>query len=149
MDLYRSGYYTVLCNANIISEGITLPNASIGLLLRPTQSLALYIQQSMRVLTHDGNGKKQLLLTVLVIIKDMVFPMRIENGLWRVLNVNIKQIMMMVVLQSETVLTVSGFLKLQINVLTVDTSLRLRVVNCSVWKKFVYEKLANKKNSYS
>ncbi|MCB5496003.1 DEAD/DEAH box helicase, partial [Mediterraneibacter gnavus] len=34
MDLYRSGYYTVLCNANIISEGITLPNASIGLLLR-------------------------------------------------------------------------------------------------------------------
>ena len=62
MDLYRSGYYTVLCNANIISEGITLPNASIGLLLRPTQSLALYIQQSMRVLTPDGNGKKAVII---------------------------------------------------------------------------------------
>lgn len=62
MDLYRSGYYTVLCNANIISEGITLPNASIGLLLRPTQSLALYIQQAMRVLTPDGNGKKAVII---------------------------------------------------------------------------------------
>lgn len=62
MDLYRSGYYTVLCNANIISEGITLPNASVGLLLRPTQSLALYIQQAMRVLTPDGNGKKAVII---------------------------------------------------------------------------------------
>lgn len=62
MDLYRSGYYTVLCNANIISEGITLPNANIGLLLRPTQSLALYIQQAMRVLTPDGFGKKAVII---------------------------------------------------------------------------------------
>lgn len=62
MDLYRSGYYTVLCNANIISEGITLPNASVGLLLRPTQSLALYIQQAMRVLTPDGNCKKAVII---------------------------------------------------------------------------------------
>lgn len=57
MKMYVEGEYTVLCNANIISEGITLPNASIGLLLRPTQSLALYIQQSMRVLTPNGDKK--------------------------------------------------------------------------------------------
>lgn len=62
MNDYRCGRYKVLCNANIISEGITLPNASVGLLLRPTQSLALYIQQSMRVLTPDGNGKKAVII---------------------------------------------------------------------------------------
>lgn len=62
MNLYRSGYHAVLCNSNIISEGITLPNASVGLLLRPTQSLALYIQQAMRVLTPDGNGKKAVII---------------------------------------------------------------------------------------
>ena len=61
MNEYRQGRYLILCNANIISEGITLPNASVGLLLRPTQSVALYIQQAMRVLTPDG-GKRAVII---------------------------------------------------------------------------------------
>lgn len=55
LDEFKKGKYKILCNCNLISEGITLPNASVGLLLRPTNSLPLYIQQAMRVLTPDNN----------------------------------------------------------------------------------------------
>ena len=48
---FKENKFTVLCNCNLISEGITLPTASVGLLLRPTLSLTLYIQQAMRCLT--------------------------------------------------------------------------------------------------
>ena len=48
---FRNGKYRILCNCNLISEGITLPDADCCLLLRPTQSLTLYIQQSNRCLT--------------------------------------------------------------------------------------------------
>ena len=52
---FKNKKFKILCNCNLISEGITLPNASVGLLLRPTLSLPLYIQQSMRVLTPVEN----------------------------------------------------------------------------------------------
>ena len=57
MKLFRSGKVQILCNCNLISEGVTLPNASVGLLLRPTCSLPLFIQQSCRVLTPMENKK--------------------------------------------------------------------------------------------
>lgn len=52
---FKDNKFTILCNCNLISEGITLPNADIGLLLRPTLSLPLYIQQSCRVLSPAEN----------------------------------------------------------------------------------------------
>ena len=55
MEDFKQGKYTVLCNVGLISEGITIPNCDVCLLLRPTNSLALYIQQSMRCLTPNGN----------------------------------------------------------------------------------------------
>lgn len=61
MDLFRKGTVQILCNCNLISEGITLPNASVGLLLRPTCSLPLFIQQSCRVLT-PFEGKKAVII---------------------------------------------------------------------------------------
>lgn len=61
MDLFRKGKVQILCNCNLISEGITLPNASVGLLLRPTCSLPLFIQQSCRVLT-PVDGKKAVII---------------------------------------------------------------------------------------
>lgn len=61
MKDFLDGKYKILCNCNLISEGITLPNASVGLLLRPTLSLPLYIQQSMRVLT-PVEGKKAIII---------------------------------------------------------------------------------------
>ena len=54
---FKEKKFKILCNCNLISEGITLPSAEVGLLLRPTLSTALYIQQSMRVLTPDTNKK--------------------------------------------------------------------------------------------
>lgn len=61
MDKFKNKEFTILCNCNLISEGITLPNASVGLLLRPTLSLPLYIQQSCRVLT-PVEGKKSIII---------------------------------------------------------------------------------------
>lgn len=57
MGSFRNGEVQILCNCNLISEGVTLPNASVGLLLRPTMSLPLFIQQSCRVLTPNENKK--------------------------------------------------------------------------------------------
>ena len=48
---YKAGKYQVLCNCNLISEGITLPECDCCMLLRPTQSETLYIQQACRCLT--------------------------------------------------------------------------------------------------
>ena len=61
MDMFRRGDVKILCNCNLISEGVTLPNASVALLLRPTMSLPLFIQQACRVLT-PVKGKKAVII---------------------------------------------------------------------------------------
>lgn len=61
MAMFRNGEVQILCNCNLISEGVTLPNASVALLLRPTCSLPLFIQQSCRVLT-PVEGKKAVII---------------------------------------------------------------------------------------
>ncbi len=61
MELFKNGRVQILCNCNLISEGVTLPNASVALLLRPTMSLPLFIQQSCRVLT-PVQGKKAVII---------------------------------------------------------------------------------------
>ena len=52
---FKDGKFKILCNCNLISEGITLPECECCLLLRPTQSETLYIQQSCRCLTPQIN----------------------------------------------------------------------------------------------
>ena len=52
---FKEGKFKILCNCNLISEGITLPECEACLLLRPTQSETLYIQQSCRCLTPNLN----------------------------------------------------------------------------------------------
>ena len=63
---FRDGEITVLCNVDLISEGFDVPDCSCAILLRPTHSLTLYIQQSMRcmrfmpsktavIIDHVGN----------------------------------------------------------------------------------------------
>ena len=54
---FREKKFTILCNCNLISEGITLPECDCCLLLRPTQSETLYIQQSCRCLTPLPNKR--------------------------------------------------------------------------------------------
>lgn len=48
MDDYRAGRITVLCNCTLLSEGISIDEISCVMLLRPTESVALGIQQMMR-----------------------------------------------------------------------------------------------------
>lgn len=57
LDKFKSGEIQILCNCNLISEGITLPECDCCMLLRPTQSETLYIQQACRCLTPRENKK--------------------------------------------------------------------------------------------
>ena len=52
MDDFRSGKITVLCNVGIISEGISIDEVTCVMLLRPTESVALGIQQMMRCMRY-------------------------------------------------------------------------------------------------
>lgn len=52
MDDFRSGKITILCNVGIISEGISINDVTCCLLLRPTESIALGIQQMMRCMRY-------------------------------------------------------------------------------------------------
>ena len=52
LDSFRSGEFAVLCNVGIISEGVSIDEVSCCLLLRPTESVALGIQQMMRCMRY-------------------------------------------------------------------------------------------------
>ena len=52
MDAFRSGGITVLCNVGIISEGVSIDEVTCCMLLRPTESVALGIQQMMRCMRY-------------------------------------------------------------------------------------------------
>lgn len=54
---FKDGEIQILCNCNLISEGITLPECDCCMLLRPTQSETLYIQQACRCLTPMPNKR--------------------------------------------------------------------------------------------
>lgn len=49
---FRTGECKMLCNVGLISEGFDVPNCDVVILLRPTKSLSLYIQQSMRCMRY-------------------------------------------------------------------------------------------------
>lgn len=52
LDDFRRGKITVLCNVGIISEGVSIDEVTCCLLLRPTESVALGIQQMMRCMRY-------------------------------------------------------------------------------------------------
>lgn len=53
---FRAGRITVLCNMDLIGEGFDVPSMEVVILLRPTQSLTLFIQQSMRGMRPDKSN---------------------------------------------------------------------------------------------
>lgn len=61
LDAFKDNEFSVLCNVGLLSEGMTLPEADVCMLLRPTQSLALYIQQAMRCMT-PRDGKRAMII---------------------------------------------------------------------------------------
>ena len=60
MDAFRRGDIRVLCNCELIGEGVDVPDCDCVMLLRPTKSTALYIQQSMRCL-RPNPGKRAVI----------------------------------------------------------------------------------------
>ena len=54
MQDFRDGKILVLCNVGIISEGVSIDDVSCCLLLRPTESHALYWQQAMRCMRYQS-----------------------------------------------------------------------------------------------
>ena len=53
MRKFRGGDINVLCNVGIISEGVSIDDVTCCLLLRPTESHALYWQQAMRCMRYQ------------------------------------------------------------------------------------------------
>jgi len=54
---FKSGKIKTLTNVDLVSFGFDVPDCDVIMLLRPTQSLALYIQQSMRGMRYK-DGKR-------------------------------------------------------------------------------------------
>lgn len=61
MDKFRKGEIPVLCNVDLISEGFDVPDCSCVILVRPTASLVLYLQQSMRSMRYQ-KGKRAIII---------------------------------------------------------------------------------------
>lgn len=61
MQDFRDGKFTVLCNCALISEGVSIDDVTCCLLLRPTESLALHIQQSQRCMRYM-TGKQAIII---------------------------------------------------------------------------------------
>lgn len=61
IEYFRQGKIMVLCNVDLISEGFDVPDCNTAILLRPTQSLSLYIQQSMRPMRYK-EGKTAIII---------------------------------------------------------------------------------------
>lgn len=55
MNDFRNGKIKVLCNVDLISEGFDVPDCTCVIMARPTDSLVLYLQQSMRCMRYQPN----------------------------------------------------------------------------------------------
>lgn len=58
---FRNRNIRVLTNVDLIGEGVDMPDCSTVIMLRPTQSLSLYIQQSMRGMRYRP-GKTSIII---------------------------------------------------------------------------------------
>jgi DNA repair protein RadD len=62
IDKFRAGEIQILTNVDIVGEGFDLPDIEASILLRPTQSLALYLQQVGRALRPTNTKNHALIL---------------------------------------------------------------------------------------
>ncbi|CAJ2234975.1 Putative DNA repair helicase RadD [Companilactobacillus paralimentarius] len=61
IDDYRNGKIQVVTNAELFTEGLDLPNVDVVIMLRPTQSLSLYLQFAMRCM-NPRKGKTAIII---------------------------------------------------------------------------------------
>lgn len=64
VDDFRRNNIKILCNAELFGEGFDVPNMQAVILARPTKSLPLYIQQSMRPLRPDPNDPNKVAIII-------------------------------------------------------------------------------------
>lgn len=55
MQMFRESKVNVLVNAELYGEGVDVPDCECVILLRPTESLTLFIQQTMRAMRYQPN----------------------------------------------------------------------------------------------
>lgn len=58
---FRNGEIKIITNVDLIGEGVNMPDCSTVIMLRPTQSLSLFIQQSMRGMRYR-EGKTAIII---------------------------------------------------------------------------------------
>lgn len=73
IEKFRSGEIKILCNVDIVSEGFDVPDCECVILLRPTKSLILYTQQSMRCMRYKPN-KRAIIIDHVNNIQRFGFP---------------------------------------------------------------------------
>ena len=61
IENFRTSKVMILCNVDIVGEGFDVPDCNTVIMLRPTQSLSLYIQQSMRGMRYK-EGKTAIII---------------------------------------------------------------------------------------
>jgi DNA repair protein RadD len=62
IQAFRDGHIQVLCNVDLFGEGFDLPAIEVAILLRPTKSLGLYLQQVGRALRPYPGKASALIL---------------------------------------------------------------------------------------
>lgn len=58
VEAFRRGELRVLTNVDLVGEGFDIPDCDTVMLLRPTQSVALYIQQAMRCMRPKSSHSR-------------------------------------------------------------------------------------------
>ena len=61
INKFRSGEIEWLSNVDLFGEGFDVPDCEVVILLRPTKSTGLFIQQTMRALRYQPNKKSNYL----------------------------------------------------------------------------------------
>lgn len=61
LSAFRAGVFSILCNVGIISEGVSIDEVTCCMLLRPTESVALGIQQMMRCMRYLPNKTAKII----------------------------------------------------------------------------------------
>ena len=64
VDDFRCGKIKVLCNAELFGEGFDVPHCQAVILARPTNSLTLYIQQSMRSMRPNPDDPNKIAIII-------------------------------------------------------------------------------------
>lgn len=76
---FRNGKIDILCNVNIFSEGFDCPDIEFIQLARPTQSLAMYLQQVGRGLRPSNNKEQVIILDNVGLYNKFGFPSAMRN----------------------------------------------------------------------